>query len=137
MSPCLHFWLDLPFCVWLLWVSKQYDCLKKIEPFHFKYWLRKFLAFLLYSPNLKLICPFFFSCGSWNTWWNLNSTFAILHGHAIFDFGILFLVCGPSCLFGNPKSSVQKQSNLANNFSGWREKVSKNVIGMINYNLLL
>merc|ERR1712079_998233 len=50
------------------------------------------------------ICRFvygFCSCGSWNTWWNLNSTFAILYGHAIFDFGILFLVCGPSCLFGN------------------------------------
>ena len=97
------------------------------------------LLFLYCSTiNLPfLICPFFFSCGSWNTWWNLNRTFAILHGHAIFDFGILFLVCGPSCLFGNPKSSVQKQSNLANNFSGWREKVSKNVIVMINYNLLL
>ena len=32
--------------------------LKKIGPFHFRYWLRKFLAFLLFSPNLKLICPF-------------------------------------------------------------------------------
>merc|ERR1712020_570388 len=85
------------------------------------------------------ICRFvygFCGCGSRNTWWNLNRTFTILHGYTIFDFGILFLVCGPSCLLGNPKSSVQKQSNLANNFSGCREKISKNVI-VINYNLLL
>merc|ERR1712012_996679 len=70
------------------------------------------------------------------TMFTLLAGFAVLHGHTIFDFGILFLVCGPSCLFGNPKSSVQKQSNLANNFSGCREKISKNVI-VINYNLLL
>ena len=72
--------------------------------------------------------PFSCSCGSRNTWWNFVSTFAILLGHTIFDFGILFLVSGSSCLFGNPKPCIQKQSNFANNFPEWREKISKNVI---------